>query len=69
LNHFALNHNGLSGQLTNYGQIRQQLTLSPSGASFSGTFTIDIYDTSENHVDHLAGNITATRVTVDSTAF
>jgi hypothetical protein len=69
LNHFALSYNALSGQLTNYVQIREQLTLSPSSDSFTGTFTIDIYDTSENHVDHLAGNITATRVTVDSTVF
>jgi hypothetical protein len=67
LNHFALDYNSLSGALTNYINIRQQLTLSPSGESFTGTFTIDVYDTSENHVDHLAGNITATRVTVDTT--
>jgi hypothetical protein len=60
VNHFALSYNQLSGVLTNYVNIREQLTLSPSGESLTGTFTIDIYDTSENHVDHLAGNITAT---------
>ena len=69
LNHFALSYNSLTGELANYVNIREQLTLSPSSDSFTGTFTIDIYDTSENHVDHLAGNITATRVTVDSTVF
>jgi hypothetical protein len=69
LNHFALSYNSLSGELVNYINIREQLTLSPSGESFTGTFTIDVYDTSQNHVDHLAGNITANRVTVDSTVF
>ena len=39
----------------------------PSGDSFSGTFTIDAYDTKGNHVDHVGGTITGTRVTVDTT--
>lgn len=69
LNHFALSYNSLTGQLANYVNIREQLTLSPSGDSFTGTFTIDIYDTSQNHLDHITGNVTATRVTVDSTVF
>lgn len=69
VNHFALSYNATTGVLANYVNIREQLTLSPSGNSFTGTFTIDIYDTSQNHVDHIAGDITATRVTVDSTVF
>jgi hypothetical protein len=66
LNHFALSYNASTQALQNYVQIREQLTLSDSGDSFTGTFTIDIYDTNFVHVDHLAGNITATRVTLDT---
>jgi hypothetical protein len=69
LNHFALSYNALSGVLVNYVNIREQLTLSPSGDSFTGTFTIDIYDPNQNHAGHIAGNVTATRVTVDTTVF
>jgi hypothetical protein len=69
LNHFALSYDSLTGGLMNYVNIREQLTLSPSGDMYTGTFTIDVYDTNQNHVDHIAGNITATRITVDSTVF
>jgi hypothetical protein len=69
INHFALSYSDTTGALANYVNIREQFTLSPSGDSFTGTFTIDVYDTSKNHVDHVAGNITATRITVDSTVF
>ena len=67
LNHFPISYDATSGALTNYIQLREQDTLSPSGASYSGTFTLDVYDTKGNHVDHLAGTVTATRITVDST--
>jgi hypothetical protein len=66
VNHFALSYDATSGALTNVVNIREQATLSPSGDSFSGAFTIDIYDTKGNHVDHLGGTINATRVTVDT---
>ena len=69
LNHFALSYSSLTGELVNYVNIREQLTLSPSGDMFSGTFTIDIYDTTQNHLGHITGNVTATRVTVDTTVF
>jgi len=66
LNHFPMSYNATSGALANYINIREQVTLSPSGDAYTGTFTINIYDTSGNQVDHLAGNIVATRLTVDS---
>lgn len=69
LNHFALSYNSLTGALTNYVNLREELTLSPSGDTYTGKFTIDVYDTNQNHVDHIAGNITATRITLDSTVF
>jgi hypothetical protein len=67
LNHFALSYDAPSASLAAYVNIREQVTLSPSGNSFSGTFTIDAYAPNGNHVDHVAGTVTGTRLTVDST--
>lgn len=66
LNHFALSYDATSGMLANVVNIREQTTLSPSGDSYTGTVTLDIYDTKGNHVDHLGGTVAATRVTVDT---
>jgi hypothetical protein len=65
-NHFAIAFNPTSGAVANYVNLRDQNTLSPSGDSYTGTFTEDIYDPKGNHVDHLAGTVVATRITVDS---
>jgi hypothetical protein len=67
LNHFALSYDAPSGSLNGTANIREQVTLSPSGDSYTGTFTIDVYAPNGSHVDHLAGTITGTRLTVDST--
>jgi len=67
INHFALSYDATTGTLTNTVNIRENLTLSPSGDSYTGTFTIDVYDTKGNHVDHLGGTANGTRLTVDST--
>ncbi len=67
VNRFPLSYNATTGALANLINLREKLTLSPSGDSFTGTFTLDVYDTKGNHVDHLGGNVTATRVTVDTT--
>jgi hypothetical protein len=68
VNHFALSYNAATGVLAAKVNIREQVTLDPSGNEFSGTFAIDIYDAiSGQQVDHQVGNITATRVTVDQT--
>jgi hypothetical protein len=66
LNHFALSYDLTSQNLAAYVNIREQIALSPSGDMYSGTFTIDVYDPKGNHVDHIAGNITGQRITVDS---
>jgi predicted small lipoprotein YifL len=66
LNHFPIAFNPTTGKVANYINIQQQDTLSPSGDSFTGTFTEDVYDPTGNQVDHLTGTVTATRITVDS---
>jgi hypothetical protein len=67
LNHFPISYSATTGAIVNYVNLREQDTLSPSGDSYTGTFTLDIYDTAGDHVDHLAGIVNAARLTVDST--
>jgi hypothetical protein len=68
LNHFALSYDATSQLLTAKIDIREQVTLDPSGNEFTGTFTIDVYSpTTGAKLDHLAGTISAVRVTVDQT--
>jgi hypothetical protein len=66
LNHFPIAFNPTTGKVANYINIREQVTLSPSGDSFTGTLTEDIYDPQGNHVTQLTGIVEATRITVDS---
>ncbi len=66
LNHFPIAFDPTSGAVANYVNIREQNTLSPSGDSYTGTFTEDVYDPKGNHVDHVGGTVVATRITVDS---
>jgi hypothetical protein len=41
--------------------------VSPDGKSYSGTFTLDAYDTSGNIATSFTGVITGTRITLDTT--
>jgi hypothetical protein len=47
-------------------QIVEEVTLSPDGKHYTGTFTLDAYDPSGNQVAHIVGAIRGTRVTVDT---
>jgi hypothetical protein len=68
LNHFALGYDATTGGLAAKFDIRVLATLDPSGNEFTGTFTIDAYDPNTGQkVDHLAGIVSAVRVTVDQT--
>lgn len=73
LNHFALGNdtaNAPSGIGNPAGptQIREDIVLSRDGNSYSGSFTLDAYDTSGNNVAHIVGKISATRITVSTSA-
>ena len=73
LNHFAwfandaANAPGGIGNPTGPVRLLQQVTLSPDGKRYSGTFTLDAYDTSGTQVAHIVGVIAATRITIDTT--
>jgi len=67
VNHYALNYNGSTGVLMGRIILIETLTLSPGGTSFSGTFVENVFDTTGNKTDHLTGQITAQRMTLDTT--
>lgn len=66
VNHFALTYD-LTGVYTGIINILETLTVSPGGTRYGGTFTINAYDTKGNQVNHLTGQVTAVRVTLDTT--
>jgi hypothetical protein len=73
LNHFAWFANDTAnapsgiGNPTGPTRILQQVTLSADGKHYSGTFTLDAYDTSGTQVAHIVGVIAATRITINTT--
>ena len=68
LTHFALSYDAVTGNLNGKVIMQQQVTLSAGGTKYTGTFTIDVYDPKTGtKVDHVAGDIAATRLTIDST--
>lgn len=64
LTHKVLNFDP-NGTLIGPGTIHEDVTLNGRGDSFSGRFTIDLYDLSGNVIAHVAGEITGTRITPD----
>jgi hypothetical protein len=55
---------GNAGCFQGPGNIKEQITLDPSGQSFTGTFTIVQYDsTGKNTLATIVGTITAQRIT------
>jgi hypothetical protein len=66
LNHFALAYD-TNNNFVGPAQIREQITLDKQGDSYAGTFAIDQYDPSGTVLAALRGNVTAKRITVDTT--
>jgi hypothetical protein len=72
LNHFAWfandTANAPSGIGNPTGPVRlfEEVTLSPDGKHYTGTFTVDAYDVAGNQLAHVVGTIAATRVTIDT---
>jgi hypothetical protein len=67
VNHFSLNYNATTGALLGTIILSETITLSPGGTTYSGTFDDTVFDTMGNKTDHLTGQITAQRITVDRT--
>jgi hypothetical protein len=72
VNHFAWMGNdttnpGGVGKPTGPTQIVEEVTVTPDGKHYSGTFTLDAYDTSFNRTTHIVGVIEGTRITPSTT--
>jgi len=67
LNHFPISWDPNSN-LVGVANLREEVTLSADGNTFTGTFTIDQYDQAGNKLVHLIGTVSATRLTVDTPA-
>ncbi|MGE5055133.1 MAG: hypothetical protein ACM3WP_13310 [Acidobacteriota bacterium] len=73
LNHFAWLGNDTSnapggiGNPTGPTRIVENITLSPDGKHYTGTFTLDAYDPLGNSVAHILGVIAGTRITLKTT--
>src|SRR5271156_1595572 len=77
VNHFAWFANNFDptavpGSLSDIGspagpaQYVELITLSPDGNHYSGTFTLDAYDTSGNVATHIVGALSGTRITMST---
>jgi len=55
------------GKPTGPTHIVEEVTLSEDGKKFSGTFTLDAYDTSFNLTTHIVGTLQGTRITLGTT--
>ena len=67
VNHFALNYDAATGTLLGKIIVVEMVTVSPGGTALSGTFVETVFDTKGNQTDHLTGQVTAQRITVDTT--
>lgn len=65
VNHFALTYD-MGGHYTGIINIRETVSVSPGGTKYSGTFTINAYDLTGSEVNHLTGQVTGERVTLDT---
>ncbi len=54
-----------NGNLTGTAIIRELVMMGPGGNTYSGTFTIDLYDLNGTHLTQFGGTISAQRITVD----
>lgn len=73
LNHFAWGGNDTANAPYGIGnpagptRFTENVTLSADGNHYSGTFTLDAYDTLGNVSAHIVGVIQGTRITIDTT--
>jgi hypothetical protein len=65
LNHFALSWDPTGTTLIGPTNIREEIVLDNQENSYSGTFTIDQYDTEGHLVVHISGVVSGQRITAD----
>ena len=65
LNHFAISWDE-TNTLVGPANIVEKVTLGAGGNFFSGSFTLDQYDTAGNNLVHIIGVVTAKRITTET---
>lgn len=65
LNHFALSWDSTGQNLIGPANIRELVAVDSQRKHYSGTFTIDQYDTSGHVIGHAEGTVTGTRITAN----
>lgn len=65
LNHFAMGWDPTGTVFIGPTNLKEEVVLDRSHNSYSGTFTVDQYDTNGNVLAHITGNVAAQRITVD----
>jgi hypothetical protein len=65
LNHFGLSYDP-SGKFIGPARVREVVALDEDGKHYAGFFTIDQYDPAGNRLAHIEGQITARRITVNT---
>jgi hypothetical protein len=66
MNHFGVSYDSTGTKLVGPARIQQWLTLDPKGDSTSGKFTVDQWDEAGNLLAHFQGNVSGTRVTMET---
>ena len=66
LNHFGISYDPTGANIVGPARIQQWLTIDSKGDSTSGKFTIDQWDEAGNLLGHVQGNLTGTRVTMET---
>lgn len=66
LNHFGISYDSTGQILVGPARIQQWITIDPEGNATSGKFTIDQWDEAGNLLAHVQGDITGTRVTMET---
>lgn len=68
LNHFPQTYDPTGTVYAGTAHLQEEVTVSPDGKRYSGTFTLDQYDpTGKIVLGHVQGTVTGTRITVNST--
>jgi hypothetical protein len=65
LNHFALSWDPSGANFVGPANIRERVRVDSRNTSYSGTFTLDQFDTSGNVLAHIVGNVIGRRITAD----
>jgi hypothetical protein len=65
LNHFALSWDSTGTIFVGPANIKERITVDPSGNSYTGTFSVNQYDTNGNVLVHRTGRVVGLRITAD----